>query len=112
MSLMSNAPSSNAMKKATAEISAKDDEQPSKAKAPRRRRVKARPAIPDPATFKSARPASLPSFVEPMLASLLTKPPAGKFWIHEIKFDGYRLQARIEAGRIKLLTRKGLDWTA
>jgi bifunctional non-homologous end joining protein LigD len=98
------------MKKATAEISANEDERPPKAQ--RRRRVKARPAIPDPATFKSARQASLPSFVEPMLASLLTKPPAGKLWIHEIKFDGYRLQARIEVGRVKLLTRKGLDWTA
>ena len=35
----------------------------------------------------------------------------GERWIHEIKFDGYRLQVRIEAGRVKLLTRTGLDWT-
>src|SRR5690606_26389770 len=37
--------------------------------------------------------------------------PTGPRWLHEIKFDGYRLQARIEAGRVKLLTRSGLDWT-
>ena len=37
--------------------------------------------------------------------------PSGERWLHEIKFDGYRLQARIEAGRVKLLTRSGLDWT-
>ena len=38
--------------------------------------------------------------------------PIRQRWLHEIKFDGYRLQARIEAGRVKLLTRSGLDWTA
>jgi bifunctional non-homologous end joining protein LigD len=45
------------------------------------------------------------------LASPVTGPPAGKSWVHEIKFDGYRLIARIDRGRVKLLTRKGLDWT-
>ena len=54
----------------------------------------------------------MPSFVEPSLATLVSKAPAGDRWLHEIKFDGYRLQARIEAGRVKLLTRSGLDWTA
>ena len=39
------------------------------------------------------------------------KPPAGDAWLHEVKFDGYRLQARISAGKVKLLTRSGLDWT-
>ncbi len=55
--------------------------------------------------------AALPDFVEPALATLVKSPPAGKNWLHEIKFDGYRLEVRIEAGRIKLLTRSGLDWT-
>ena len=32
-------------------------------------------------------------------------------WIHEIKFDGYRIQARLDHGKVRLLTRKGLDWT-
>lgn len=65
----------------------------------------------DPSKEKGARKAPLPDFVEPALATLVAKPPVGARWIHEIKFDGYRLQARIEAGRVKLLTRSGLDWT-
>ncbi|HTN62174.1 MAG TPA: DNA ligase D [Devosia sp.] len=67
--------------------------------------------LPDPAAVKGAKKAPLPDFVEPTLATLMTAPPTGERWIHEIKFDGYRLQARIEAGRVKLLTRSGLDWT-
>ena len=46
-----------------------------------------------------------------MLATLAKSPPAGDRWLHEIKFDGYRLQARIEDGRVTLWTRRGLDWT-
>jgi bifunctional non-homologous end joining protein LigD len=55
--------------------------------------------------------ADLPDFLEPQLATLADKPPVGKRWIHEIKFDGYRLQARIENGGVRLTTRGGLDWT-
>ena len=51
-------------------------------------------------------------FLEPSLATLADTAPEGAEWIHEIKFDGYRLQARIEGDQVKLLTRKGLDWTA
>jgi bifunctional non-homologous end joining protein LigD len=61
--------------------------------------------------IKRARNAPLPAFVEPQLATLTTKTPAGKRWIHEIKFDGYRLQARIDHGNVTLLTRRGHDWT-
>mgnify|MGYP001397468037 CR=1 FL=1 len=71
-----------------------------------------REALPDPSKLKGARKAPLPSFVEPVLATASSKAPAGGRWIHEIKFDGYRLQARINAGRVKLLTRSGLDWTS
>ena len=39
------------------------------------------------------------------------KPPDGADWVHEVKFDGYRMQARLEDGKVKLLTRKALDWT-
>jgi len=53
----------------------------------------------------------LPGFVEPMLATLSKAPPTGDRWLHEIKFDGYRLQAHIEDGRVTLWTRRGLDWT-
>ncbi|RCS25744.1 DNA ligase D [Phyllobacterium salinisoli] len=69
------------------------------------------PLMPDPSAIKGATKASLPAFVEPTFATLAAKPPPGAQWLHEIKFDGYRLQARIEAGRVKLLTRSGLDWT-
>jgi len=60
------------------------------------------------------RHAALPAFVAPSLATLATladKAPESGNWIHEIKFDGYRLQARLDNGKIKLLTRRGLDWT-
>ncbi|OWV69147.1 DNA ligase [Rhizobium sp. R339] len=60
---------------------------------------------------KGARKAILPDFIEPALAKLKPKPPAGDRWIHEIKFDGYRLQVRIEDGDVRMLTRSGLDWT-
>nr|WP_084731289.1 DNA ligase D [Microvirga vignae] len=59
-----------------------------------------------------ARKGLLRPFLEPSLATLADKAPDGDEWIHEIKFDGYRLQARIEGSTVKLLTRKGLDWTA
>ena len=55
---------------------------------------------------------SLPRWIEPQLCKLATKAPSGAQWAHEIKLDGYRMAARIEGGRVKLLTRSGLDWTA
>ncbi len=54
---------------------------------------------------------ALPAFVAPCLASLGDKAPDSDNWLHEIKFDGYRIQARLDHGKVKLLTRKGLDWT-
>jgi bifunctional non-homologous end joining protein LigD len=62
-------------------------------------------------SLKGAKRAALPGFVEPCLATLADKAPDSANWIHEIKFDGYRLQARLSRGKAKLLTRKGLDWT-
>lgn len=53
----------------------------------------------------------VPAFVPPMLASSVSATPRGDRWLHEIKFDGYRLQARVEKGRVTLLTRSGIDWT-
>ena len=50
---------------------------------------------PNSAKLKGARKAALPSFVEPSLATLVSKAPAGSRWLHEIKFDGYRLQAEL-----------------
>jgi bifunctional non-homologous end joining protein LigD len=56
--------------------------------------------------------AALPDFVPPSLATLHDTVPDGSGWLHEIKFDGYRTQARLDRGKVKLLTRKGLDWVA
>jgi ATP dependent DNA ligase domain len=50
-------------------------------------------------------------FVEPQLCNLVEKAPSGPQWVHEIKFDGYRMAARIDRGKVQLLTRSGLDWT-
>jgi bifunctional non-homologous end joining protein LigD len=55
---------------------------------------------------------SLPSWIEPQLCKLATKAPSGAQGAHEIKLDGYRMAARIEDGRVKLLPRSGLHWTA
>jgi len=58
-----------------------------------------------------SRPSALPEFIPPQLCTLVERPAAGPGWVHEIKFDGYRMQLRIENGRTALRTRKGLDWT-
>jgi bifunctional non-homologous end joining protein LigD len=54
----------------------------------------------------------LPDFVAPQLCETLDRPPSGDGWIHEIKFDGYRIQMRVLDGEVTLKTRKGLDWTS
>jgi bifunctional non-homologous end joining protein LigD len=53
----------------------------------------------------------LPGFVEFQHPQLVAEPPSGAHWLHEIKFDGYRFQARIESGGVTLFTRRGHDWT-
>jgi bifunctional non-homologous end joining protein LigD len=66
-----------------------------------------RGAAPD-AKWNSAAP---PDFVAPQLCRAVARPPSGDGWVHEIKFDGYRLQLRVANGSVTLKTRKGLDWT-
>jgi bifunctional non-homologous end joining protein LigD len=68
-------------------------------------------ALPDFAAIPGARKGLLPTFLEPSLASPCDKPPSGPKWVHEIKHDGYRMQARIDGRTISLMTRKALDWT-
>ncbi len=62
------------------------------------------------AAKKPARTA-MPDFIEPQLCRSVERPPQGEGWVHEIKFDGYRIQARVQNGSAVLRTRKGLDWT-
>jgi ATP-dependent DNA ligase len=61
---------------------------------------------------RSRSPANaLPRWIQPQLTRLTDTPPDGSGWLHEIKFDGYRLHARLHHGDVRLLTRTGLDWT-
>jgi bifunctional non-homologous end joining protein LigD len=53
----------------------------------------------------------MPGFIRPQLATLKSKAPAGQQWFHEIKYDGYRVQVHVNAGKKKVYTRNGLDWT-
>jgi ATP-dependent DNA ligase len=68
-----------------------------------RRKVKARASVP-----QSAHP---PTWIEPQLTRLIEEAPEGADWLHEIKYDGYRMHARIDGDKIQLLTRTGLDWS-
>ncbi len=74
-----------------------------------KRKAKTRKAKAKP--VPGARVAPLPDFIPPCLALLGVTAPDSADWIHEIKFDGYRMQARIDNGDVRLLTRKALDWT-
>ena len=58
-----------------------------------------------------ANTAALPEWVVPQLTQLVETAPDGDQWLHEIKYDGYRMHARLDRGAVKLLTRTGLDWT-
>ena len=82
------------------------------AAAPKETGKTAKKAVPKEAAAKRKRGAALPDFVPPQLATLVAQTRTGPNWLHEIKFDGYRLQARLEDGEVRLLTRGGQDWTA
>jgi bifunctional non-homologous end joining protein LigD len=64
-----------------------------------------------PGDIAEARKSKLPAFVRPQLAILVDSVPQGDEWVHEIKFDGYRVLCRIDKGRVTFLTREGQDWT-
>jgi bifunctional non-homologous end joining protein LigD len=55
--------------------------------------------------------ANYPGFIEPALATSATKVPSGDRWIHEVKFDGYRVQVHIVNDAVRIFTRRGNDWT-
>jgi bifunctional non-homologous end joining protein LigD len=54
---------------------------------------------------------ALPTFITPQLCKLVERPPATPGWAHEVKFDGYRAQLRVQGGEARIRTRRGLDWT-
>lgn len=84
------------------------------ARASQRPAPKASAKTSDAKTSRQARRTKalgLPPFVPPQLCKAQARPPQGAGWVHEIKLDGYRIQIRVEAGRVQLLTRKGLDWS-
>lgn len=57
------------------------------------------------------RKAKLPPFIAPQLATLVKEPPSGDQWLHELKFDGYRMLCRLDGGRVQFWSRNGKDWT-
>ena len=61
--------------------------------------------------LRGKKVAGMPDFVAPELCTAVERPPNAEGWGHEIKFDGYRVQLRVEDGAATLKTRKGLDWT-
>src|ERR1700688_4188495 len=63
-------------------------------------------------TLSGAVAADYPGFIAPELATLRKAPPAGERWVHEIKFDGYRMQLHVCVGKPALYTRSGLNWTS
>src|SRR5215472_2691663 len=60
---------------------------------------------------RRAEETALPHWIKPELTKLVDQPPDGTGWLHELKFDGYRMHARLDRGAVRLLTRTGLDWT-
>ncbi len=61
---------------------------------------------------QSRATAPLPAFAPPQLATLVSEPPEGGDWLHEIKYDGYRAIAAVSGGRCRIYTRSGQDWTS
>ena len=65
----------------------------------------------DPSKLPGARRAPLPASLHAQLATAVTDPPHGDEWLHEMKFDGYRILTRLDKGYVRLVSRNGKDWT-
>src|SRR5256714_12058169 len=74
--------------------------------------TKARPAARSLIRAKTMASAHPPTWVKPQLAALVKEAPDGPDWLHEMKLDGYRMHARLDAGSVNILTRRGNDWTS
>jgi bifunctional non-homologous end joining protein LigD len=77
----------------------------------KRRRAGPPPSSPRAATSPSRGGAKLPDFAAPQLATLVDAVPTGSAWLHEAKYDGYRLLLAVGGGKAKAYTRTGLDWS-
>lgn len=64
-----------------------------------------------PKGLTGARKRSMPDFVSPQLATLVDKPPEGEQWLHELKFDGYRMLCHVGRGQVRFWSRNQKDWT-
>ncbi|HEX5715270.1 MAG TPA: DNA ligase D [Thermoanaerobaculia bacterium] len=73
-----------------------------------KKKAPAKKALPPPA---GARKAKLPAKVAPQLATLVSDPPQGEEWIHELKLDGYRVLCELKDGTVRIITRNGKEWT-
>ncbi|HEY0664885.1 MAG TPA: DNA ligase D [Gallionella sp.] len=71
-----------------------------------------RPAPPVASRLSGVRLAPVPAALPPQLAASVERAPTGDAWLHEIKFDGYRIVAYVASGKVRLMTRNGLDWTS
>ncbi len=102
----------NSNKGVAADARAKDSSSESKkpAKAVGGSKAVTRPPAPEKSKARPIK-ANMPPFVAPQLCETATRPPSNDGWVHEIKFDGYRVQMRVENGEAVLRTRTGLDWT-
>jgi len=96
--------------KAQAKSAASPTQVGRRARAPRKSAA-AKPKTSDASPSGQIPHPRVPGFIKPCLATLSTAAPRNGGWVHEIKFDGYRIQARIAAGHVTLKTRTGLDWT-
>lgn len=65
----------------------------------------------DVRAVEGVKPGKVPARPGAQLAKLVSDAPSGDDWVHELKFDGYRILARIESGDVRLITRNGKDWT-
>lgn len=75
-------------------------------------RSRAKPKALDPAEVPRSRKAAMAEWAPPQLATLVDRTPEGADWVHELKYDGYRILCSIRDGRAKLFTRNGHDWTS
>src|SRR5262249_47309859 len=65
----------------------------------------------NPSQIEGSRRSGPPATIKPSLATLVDKAPIGDDWLHEVKFDGYRILAHVEGGCVRLISRNAHDWT-